>query len=98
MQPRSPGPEDANFDLAWIRNDGVIVVAEVKSITAVNEEKQLRLGLGQVLRYRQLLARDGDDVRALLAVERGPSDPSWVTLCSGLGVHLAWPGAFPAGT
>src|SRR5439155_4125074 len=52
--PRSPRPDEPNFDLAWELH-GVVCVAEVKSITEANEEKQLRLGLGQVLRYRQLL-------------------------------------------
>ena len=36
-----PGPD---FDLAW-QKDGTVFVAEVKSITAQNEEHQLRLGL-----------------------------------------------------
>ncbi len=54
LKPLSPdGTPD--FDLAW--EDGrVLFVAEVKSVTDINEEGQLRLGLGQVLRYRHALA------------------------------------------
>ena len=59
-------------------------MAEVKSTTQSNEEKQLRLGLGQVLRYRQLLAGGSVDVRAVLAVKKTPSDPGWLGLCSDL--------------
>jgi hypothetical protein len=44
-----------------------------------------------VLRYRQLLEADGRTVRALIAVEREPSDPSWGELCAGEGIALAWP-------
>jgi hypothetical protein len=62
---------EPNFDLAWRRN-GTVVVAEVKRINADKEGEQLRLGLGQVLRYRQ----------------RQPRDPSWYELCQELGVAL----------
>jgi hypothetical protein len=80
-----PGP---NFDLAW-RKDGTVFVAEIKSITADNEEHQLRVGLGQVLRYRQrLLALGHDRVVAVLVPERQPCDPSWRELCQELGVVL----------
>lgn len=54
INPRSRRPDEPNFDLAWQAN-GTIFVAEVKSITDDNEEEQLRLGLGQVLRYRHRL-------------------------------------------
>jgi hypothetical protein len=80
-----PGPD---FDLAW-QKDGTVFVAEVKSITAQNEEHQLRLGLGQVLRYRQRLSALGHDrVVAVLVPERQPRDPSWRELCQELGVVL----------
>jgi hypothetical protein len=69
-------------------------VAEVKSITSANEEHQLRLGLGQVLRYRHMLAADGRAVNAVLVPEREPSDPSWIHLCRAVGVTLAWPAQF----
>lgn len=80
-----PGPD---FDLAW-QKDGTVFVAEVKSITAQNEEDQLRLGLGQVLRYRQRLSALGHDrVVAVLVPECQSSDPSWRELCQELGVVL----------
>jgi hypothetical protein len=84
---------DAEFDLAWEVGD-VIYVAEVKSITTANEEKQLRLGLGQVLRYQHHLRAGGRHVIAVLVPERQPSDMSWEQTCAGLGVVLTWPGCF----
>jgi hypothetical protein len=90
LEPRSPGPHGPNFDLAWQDGD-TIFVAEIKSLTETNEEKQLRLGLGQVLRYVHCL---GERVRPVLAVERRPSDLSWAELCTQLGVILAWPEVF----
>ena len=53
-EPLSPVGGDPAFDLAW-RHGGIVYVAEIKSRTAGNEERQMRLGLGQVLRYRQML-------------------------------------------
>jgi hypothetical protein len=50
IEPRSPTVDEPDFDVAWMVN-GRPFVAAVKSITPYNEEKQLRLGLGQVLRY-----------------------------------------------
>jgi len=41
----SPGPDEPDFDLAWSRR-GHLYVAEVKSLTHVNEPAQLRFGLG----------------------------------------------------
>lgn len=90
IEPRSPMSGEPNFDLAW-QNEDTIFVAEVKSITDDNEEEQLRLGLGQVLRYRQRLASLGyQHVVAVLVPERQPRDPSWSQLCDGLGVALLW--------
>lgn len=87
IQPRRGLPL-LNFDLAWQKN-GTVFVAEVKSITSENEEHQLRLGLGQVLHYRQRLAALGHDrVVAVLVPERQPRDPSWRELCQDLGVVL----------
>jgi hypothetical protein len=63
----------------------------VKSITDANEEKQLRLGLGQVLRYRSLLAQRHATTRAVLIAEREPRDASWHDLCQELGVLLVTP-------
>jgi len=95
LVPLSAGASDPLFDLAWMRDDQ-LYVAEVKSLTSENEERQLRLGLGQVLRYRHLLEQKGWTVVPVLVVEREPTDPSWPTLCSSLGVSLLWFERIPA--
>ena len=88
IEPRSRRPKEPNFDLAWEAR-GRTFVAEIKSITDSNEEGQLRLGLGQVLRYRQrILALGHNDVVAVLVPERAPRDPSWRELCHKLDVVL----------
>ena len=88
IEPRSRLPREPNFDIAW-ETEGTVFVAEVKSITDDNEEEQLRLGLGQVLRYRHRLQALGHDhVVAVLAPERAPRDPSWAELCHEIGVAL----------
>ncbi len=89
LQPRSPSPDEPNFDLGWVLGSETCV-AEVKSLTEANEEKQLRLGLGQLLRYRHLLRSKGI-VCAVLVVERQPKDTSWINLCEELNVLLTWP-------
>lgn len=87
---------DCAFDLAWETPDGITVV-EVKSLTDQNERAQMRLGLGQVLDYADWLDSHGWQVaRIILAVERAPSDPRWVTLCGRHGVTVVWPGAMRA--
>lgn len=94
LVPRSPGPGEPSFDLAWER-DGTIYVAEIKSLSNTNEEKQLRLGLGQLLRYGQQLGAAGNPVRTWLVAERQPSDPSWTELAKSVRVELCWPPTFP---
>jgi hypothetical protein len=90
---RKAKPDEPQYDLAWQEGD-TLYVAEIKSLTLVNEERQLRLGLGQVLRYSHLLADRATNVQPVLAVERRPSDESWVGLCDRLGVRLVWPPEF----
>lgn len=87
LQPRSPAGSEPAYDVAWEERDGSLVVAEVKSLTARNAERQLRLALGQVLRYRHLLAAAGR-VRALIVTSGPPPDPAWYTLCDTLGIGL----------
>lgn len=88
IEPRSRLPHEPNYDLAW-QIGNTVYVAEVKSTTDENEEEQLRLGLGQVLRYRHSLSRLGHvDVVAVLVPERDPRDDAWRELCSELGVVL----------
>lgn len=66
LSARSPGPSDPPWDALWVTEDG-IWVAEVKSLTDRNEERQLRLGLGQLLRYRQRLSSEwSSPVRGLM--------------------------------
>lgn len=94
IEPRSPSPDTPEFDLAWELNK-TIYVAEVKSVTLANEEKQLRLGLGQILRYRHLLMEATRKVTvAVLVVEHEPTDATWRDLCRDVGVVLVWPGNF----
>lgn len=88
-EPLSPTGEP-NYDLAWEEPDGSVVVVEIKSIRSTNSERQLRLGLGQVLRYRALLEADGRKVRSVLALSGPPHDLRWVGLCDEHGVSLIW--------
>ena len=93
ISPRSPRSTEPSFDLAW-EVDGQRFVAEVKSLTQANEEKQLRLGLGQALRYAHVLSKSGSPVSPVLVVERRPVDASWTELCQAVGVALIWPPTF----
>ncbi len=91
LRPLSPTIDEPEFDLAWSGGE-FMYVAEIKSIRDQNEESQLRLGLGQVLRYRhQLSALWRRPVRAVIAIERAPSDEAWISVCTELGVRLVWP-------
>lgn len=87
--PRRPMGEPA-YDIAWEEPDGTTVVGEVKSVKPANCERQLRLGLGQVLRYRNLLEAQGRTVRAVLALSAAPLDDRWTSLCAEHGVGLIW--------
>jgi hypothetical protein len=93
LAPLRPGGGPADFDVAW-DDGGVFTVAEIKSLTRGNEIGQLRLGIGQVLHYAMLLGENGRQVRAVLAVERPPTDVRWIRLCAAHGVTLVWPGEF----
>lgn len=84
---------EPDYDLAWRRRKE-LYVAEVKSLPAGSETKQLRLGLGQVLDYQDTLLERHSRVRPVLVVERRPADPRWVRLCERLGVGLVWPKSF----
>lgn len=93
LDPRSPAVGEPDFDLAWMIGETVFV-AEVKSTTEDNEEHQLRLGLGQVLRYRHRIAGDGRRVVAVLVPEQRPRNKGWPELCQTLEVRIGWPGEF----
>ena len=92
-EPRSPSDSDPLFDVGWIAADAAWI-AEVKSLTPINEERQLRLGLGQVLSYAHLVDWGFEDNRPVLAVEREPSSEYWPDLCQSHGVALSWPDVF----
>ena len=54
-----------------------------------NEERQLRLGLGQIIRFRSLLASRLDrQVRTVLVPEQRSRDDAWRATCKGVGVEL----------
>ncbi len=88
--PRSPTPGEPNYDVCW-DTDSALWVVEVKSITDDNEERQLRMGLGQVLRYRALLRSPSRAVRAVVMAERKPKDTEWLSLFKELDVTVLWP-------
>jgi hypothetical protein len=92
--PLSPGLNEPNYDVAWKLNNQ-IWIAEIKSVTNANEEKQLRLGLGQVLRYCHLLRARGN-TQGVLVIERAPSDLTWIEVCEAHNILLAWPDIFPS--
>lgn len=93
VQPLSPGAGEPAFDAAWVGQSGA-VVAEVKSITAANRRQQFRLGLGQVVSYRYLVAaRVRRPVHAVLVLEVEPTDDERAIAAS-VGVEVTWPGDF----
>ena len=85
FEPRSPGKSGPDFDLGFAGPGGIFYIVEVKSSTEENDESQLRLGLGQVLRYCQKFGREALPV---LLIEREPADPTWYDLCASHGVEL----------
>jgi len=91
VSPRSPASHEPSFDLAW-EHAGTLFVAEVKSVTNLNEERQLRMGLGQVLQYRFQMGQGlKRKVVGVIVSERRPPK-QWISLCESLGVIVAWPG------
>jgi hypothetical protein len=95
IEPLLPGDGAPPYDLAW-KTPTTFFVAEVKSLTLSNEERQLRLGLGQLLRYWHALSQADQHTIAVLAVEHKPADTSWLSLCGRLGIQLLWPDCMPA--
>ena len=89
--PRSPAANEPEYDLAWKTKVGVFV-CEVKSLTPANEERQMRMAIGQVIRYRQKLTAAGyEPVTAIIATEKQPSDFSWKDLCADEDIVLISP-------
>jgi len=92
LKPYTPSAgHAAKFDLAW-KYRGTMFVCEVKSLNQMNEEKQLRLGFGQVLHYKQLISQsEGVEVCPVLVIERQPADfKTWQALAKSHGVKLVW--------
>ena len=79
-------------DLVWTDTDKILNVAEVKGLTSNNELSQMRLGLGQVLRYRHRAIAAYQLVQAWLVTDSPPLDQLWGPLCDSLQVRLWWPG------
>lgn len=76
---RSPEPQ---YDLAFELDDD-IVVAEVKTLGLGTPAQQMRLGAGQLLEYRQILASlYGRRVRAILVTSAPPGEPWFEALAS----------------
>ena len=93
LTPRSPVAGEPEFDIGWEDGDS-LCIAEVKSMSHANEEKQLRLAVGQVLRYAHLLSAGQRPVCRFIALERQPQDPSWLELTAELDIRLMWPETF----
>ncbi len=89
----SPGDSEPAFDVGWWSGKTVVLV-ECKSTTPANAEKQLRLGLGQILDYQHRAQRGHKRVVAVLAVEERPRSDRWQALCAAHDVTLVWPGIF----
>lgn len=87
-KPFSPGPGEPDFDLAW-QEPHRFGVVEVKSLTGLNATQQLRLGLGQILDYREALAHQHSSVQAVLALECEPP-ARWEAIAESVGVVLSW--------
>lgn len=79
-------------DLVWLDDEETLYVAEVKGLTASNELSQLRIGLGQVLRYRYRAGLEYANVRAWLVTDTPPVDVLWEQVCASVDVVLWWPG------
>jgi hypothetical protein len=85
--PISPTGSDPQFDVAWRRFDGSLAVVEVKSATHANLESQVRLGLGQILGYAELLRDRGERVQPVLLVELTPHS-IWVKVGHRIGLTI----------
>ncbi len=86
LVPLSPSPKDPPFDIAWICR-GKLMVAEIKSINAENENHQFRFGIGQVLEYCFQL-----DASPVLVLSDKPKDEMLAKVANRYDIHLAWPG------
>lgn len=74
------------FDIAWLAK-GVHYLGEVKSITPANFVHQVRLAVGQVLRYRWEL---GGSMEPVVVISAPPLDDSWRSFLSDIDVSFVW--------
>ena len=78
---------DVPVDLAWRGPSGDVVIAEIKSCFGDGDTEQLRLGLGQLLEYRERLVGLGVFAEAVLLVSR-VKDDIWYDICTSVDVCL----------
>jgi len=77
-------------DLAFGPSRGVLTIVEAKSLPTGSDEHQMRVGLGQVLEYREeLTATIPGRIRAIVAVPRPPDRQAlWRRACRSADVEL----------
>lgn len=83
----SPTGHGPAFDVAFTVSNNHVLLVEVKSSTIENLELQLRIGLGQILRYSHQLRSESLRVTPMIAIELRP-DETWTGLLRELGVEL----------
>lgn len=76
-------------DVVW-REGSDLHIVEVKGLSDQNERQQLRLGLGQILRYRFISQEQGYRPQAWLVTDTAPADFLWNRICESVGVRLWW--------
>jgi hypothetical protein len=84
----SPVGTDPQFDIAYRLPDETLVLVEVKSATTANFEGQLRIGLGQLLRYGEIMRNRGERVSLAIAAELEIVDDDWLSLFRRLEVSV----------
>ena len=94
LRPWSPAARGPQFDVALSDDEEHVFIVEVKSATPENLEFQLRIGLGQVLRYAHQARSSIPTVIPVIAVERRPDD-QWMALLEGLGVGVLVSSSIP---
>lgn len=78
------------FDLAWRRPDGRLVICEVKSAAPDRLEDQMRAALAQALRYQAQAEHElGEEVDACIYIECEP-DAIWLALCERVRLVVSW--------
>ena len=97
----SPSPTlrltSPRVDAAWrsTTEPGVLVIAEVKSLTDEGQAHQIRLGIGQLSDYAVSIRRNPPpgitEVRCVLVLEKEPDKSDhWSEVANSAGIDLAW--------